>query len=180
MVGASLRGIPASYNRIIRESPYIYTPSSQFLLSHSHIDLDVARVEQLPELRGRRGDPISYLQLSNGEATTSANAAVVLDGRASHNRAQLVNWTGSNSSGLGETGLTTAVLAAGLYRSKKSQSVSCTVPIEICVSNPFISIIRRILISIVRMVIFVREEKQESVPGRSARGHDAASPCGSL
>lgn len=55
-----------------------------------------------------------YLQLLEREATTGPNATVVFDGRASHNGAQLVHWARSNSGGLRETCLTTAVLATGL------------------------------------------------------------------
>ena len=55
-----------------------------------------------------------YLQLIPGEPTTSPDTAVVLDGRAVHNRTQLVGRTGSDSSGLCETGVTSAVLATGL------------------------------------------------------------------
>lgn len=61
-----------------------------------------------------------YLQLSKGETTASTDTAVVLDGRAAHNGAQLVNRTRSNSGGLSETGLTTAVLAARLLKQKKT------------------------------------------------------------
>jgi hypothetical protein len=54
------------------------------------------------------------LQLLKGETTTGADAAVVLDGGASNNRAKEVDGTGSNSSRLGDAGLTTAELATGL------------------------------------------------------------------
>lgn len=59
----------------------------------------------------------SLLQLLEGETAASSRAAVVFDGRASHNGTKLVDWARSNSSGLGQTGLTTAVLASGLYNS---------------------------------------------------------------
>lgn len=58
---------------------------------------------------------MANLQLLEGETAASPRAAVVFDGRASHNRTELVDWARSNSSGLGQTGLTTAVLASGLY-----------------------------------------------------------------
>lgn len=61
---------------------------------------------------------IIYLQLSPGEPTTGPNTAVVLDGRASHNGTQLVNRTGSNSGSLSETGVTSAVLATGLFENQ--------------------------------------------------------------
>lgn len=132
MVGASLRGIPASYNskRGLSEK-FSYIPAkaavscSFSLFLHVDFHFRCRDDRMAARIAGERGgNPRIYLQLSKGEATTSANAAVVLDGRASHNRAQLVNWTGSNSSGLGETGLTTAVLTAGLYRAKKSDCQS--------------------------------------------------------
>jgi hypothetical protein len=47
---------------------------------------------------------ITYLQLSESEATAGTNAAVVLDGRASHNGLQLVDGSGSDGGGLGLTG----------------------------------------------------------------------------
>lgn len=55
-----------------------------------------------------------YLQLSQGETTASTNTAVVLDGGAAHNGTQLVDGTGSDGSGLGDTVLTSAVLTTGL------------------------------------------------------------------
>lgn len=55
-----------------------------------------------------------YLQLSEGETTAGTDTAVVLDGRAPDNGTQLVDGARSNGSGLGDTGLTSAVLAAGL------------------------------------------------------------------
>jgi len=63
---------------------------------------------------GKPARDTGFLQLLKREATASPNAAVILDSGTSHNWAQLVNWTGSNSSGFLETGLTTAELAAGL------------------------------------------------------------------
>ena len=61
----------------------------------------------------------NYLQLSPGETTTRPDTTVVLDGRASHNGTQLVNRTGSDGGGLSETGITSAVLATGLFEKKK-------------------------------------------------------------
>jgi hypothetical protein len=61
-----------------------------------------------------------YLQLSEGETTASTNTAVVLDGRAPDNGTQLVDGARSNGGGLGDTGLTTAVLAAGLKSGEKA------------------------------------------------------------
>jgi hypothetical protein len=65
-----------------------------------------------------------YLQLGEGETTAGTDTAVVLDGRAPDNGTQLVDGARSNGSGLGDTGLTTAVLAAGLkIRGKKRMLV---------------------------------------------------------
>jgi hypothetical protein len=66
-----------------------------------------------------------YLELSEGETTTGTDTAVVLDGRASDNGTQLVNRTGSNSSRLGDAGLTTTVLPAGLLFMLVDQVHSC-------------------------------------------------------
>lgn len=55
-----------------------------------------------------------YLQLGESETTAGTDTAVVLDGRAPHNGTQLVDRTRSNGGGLGDTGLTTTVLPAGL------------------------------------------------------------------
>jgi hypothetical protein len=60
-----------------------------------------------------------YLELSEGETTAGTDTAVVLDGGASHNGTQLVDGAGSNLGSLGETVLTTTVLAAGLKRSRR-------------------------------------------------------------
>lgn len=56
----------------------------------------------------------SYLQLHQGESSTGAGAAVVLDGRASDNRSQLVDRSGRDGSGFGETSGSTSRFAAGL------------------------------------------------------------------
>lgn len=56
----------------------------------------------------------SSLELGQGEATASTDLAVVLDGRATDNRAQQVNGAGSDGGGLGLARDTTAVLLAGL------------------------------------------------------------------
>lgn len=57
----------------------------------------------------------SYLELSQGETTTGADAAVVLDGRASHNRSELVDGTRSDGSSLGLASVASRDLLAGLY-----------------------------------------------------------------
>lgn len=58
------------------------------------------------------GNP--YLQLSEGETTASTNAAVVLDRGAANDGAELVGRAGSDSSGLSNAGIATALLLAGL------------------------------------------------------------------
>lgn len=55
-----------------------------------------------------------YLQFLEGETTSSLDAAVVPNGRASHNWSELVNWARSNGGSLSEASLTTSVLSAGL------------------------------------------------------------------
>lgn len=56
----------------------------------------------------------NYLELSQGETTTGADAAVVLDGRASHNGPQLVHGSGGEGSSLGGTGTSAADLLGSL------------------------------------------------------------------
>jgi hypothetical protein len=87
MVGANLRAIPASYRL------HISVLSSHISLSRS---------------------VYAHLQLSERETATSAHAAVVLDGGASHNGAELVDWAGSDLGGFLLACDTAAVLAAGL------------------------------------------------------------------
>ena len=57
----------------------------------------------------------SYLQLNEGETTTSTKFAVILDGGASDDRSQLVDRTGSDGSGLGLSDGTTVDLLRRLY-----------------------------------------------------------------
>ena len=58
---------------------------------------------------------LSYLQLNQGETTTSTNFAVILDGRASDDRPQLVDGTGSDGSSLGLSDGTTVDLLRRLF-----------------------------------------------------------------
>lgn len=62
------------------------------------------------------GIPISYLELSQGETTAGTDSAVVANGRASHNRSELVDGTRSDGSGLGLTSSASSELLAGLYQ----------------------------------------------------------------
>lgn len=68
-------------------------------------------------------DP-SYLELSEGEATTGADATVVLDGRASDNRPQLVDGAGSDGSSLRAARQPTGDLLSGLFSSNRCQNHS--------------------------------------------------------
>ena len=54
------------------------------------------------------------LQLSEGETTAGPDAAVVLDGGASHNGAEEVDGTGGNLCGLGNAGVASGLLLARL------------------------------------------------------------------
>lgn len=65
----------------------------------------------------------SYLELGEGETTTGTDPSVVLKGRASHDRSELVDGTGSQSSGLGLTSSTSPGLAAGLFENKSISRV---------------------------------------------------------
>lgn len=58
---------------------------------------------------------LSYLQLNQGETTTSTDFAVILDGRASDDRPQLVDGTGSDGSSLGLSDGTTVDLLRRLF-----------------------------------------------------------------
>lgn len=57
---------------------------------------------------------MAYLELSEREATTSTNTAVVLDGRAADDRPQTVHWTWSDLGSLVLTGIASALLATWL------------------------------------------------------------------
>jgi hypothetical protein len=70
---------------------------------------------------------VSYLQFGEGETTSSSNTAVVLDGRASDDGSQLVDWSWRDGCSLCDTGVTTSQLAAGL------QNVRFPSPSFICI-----------------------------------------------
>ena len=55
-----------------------------------------------------------YLQLLQSETPTGTDTAVILDGWASDNWPQLVDWAGSNGSSLGDPGISPTELTAGL------------------------------------------------------------------
>jgi hypothetical protein len=66
----------------------------------------------------------SYLELSKGEATAGADTTVVLDGRASNNRPQLVDGAGSDGSSLCAARQPTGDLLSGLFSSSYGQNQS--------------------------------------------------------
>lgn len=68
---------------------------------------------------------LSYLQLSERETTTGANAAVVLEGRAAHHRPQTVDWAWCELGGLLVAGIASALLATGLQQ--KSRQERCSI-----------------------------------------------------
>lgn len=96
MVGAKALGIPASCV-VVRTA--IFSGASRIVC-----------------IRPRRR--ISYLELSQGETTAGADTAVVLKGRASHNRSELVDRSGSEGSSLGLTSCASPRLLAGLLHSQ--------------------------------------------------------------
>lgn len=57
----------------------------------------------------------AYLELGKRKASAGANATVVLDGRASHNRSQLVDGTRRNGGGFCDTRISATELAARLF-----------------------------------------------------------------
>ena len=75
--------------------------------------------------RGRElaGDS-SGLQLSQAEATAGADTAVVLQGGAANDRAELVDGAGSDGSGLSNASIAASLLAAGLKRIEGQDSVA--------------------------------------------------------
>ncbi len=99
-----------------------------------------------------------YLQLGEGESTTGAHTAIVLERGAAHNWPQLVDRARCDLCGLLVAGLTTAQLAAGLGGGVRTLLSYCTTG------------------ATALSTAGVRGE----LPGQSARGHGVASPCGSL
>lgn len=85
MVGASLRGMPASCSDI----------SAATAADHATA-------------------LVAHLQLGEREATTRTHAAVVLEGRAANDRPQLVDWARSDLGDLLNASIATALLAASL------------------------------------------------------------------
>lgn len=103
---------------------------------------------------------VSYLELSEREATTSTHAAVVLDGGAADDGPQLVDGAGSDLGDLVGTRIATAELATGLWEGGSERDGFSS---HVCTAGA----------TALRGV-------RGDLPGRSARGHGAASPCGNL
>lgn len=57
---------------------------------------------------------LTYFELDQREPTTGAHSAVVFDTRATDNRAELINWSWSNSYSFGVASISTTQLAARL------------------------------------------------------------------
>lgn len=76
--------------------------------------VDTAVVDGDTDCTGEGGGDLCSLQLLQGETPASSNTTVVLDGGASDNWSQLVNWAGSQSSCLSNPGISPTELAAWL------------------------------------------------------------------
>lgn len=107
---------------------------------------------------------ISYLELGEGETTTGTDSSVVLNGRASHNRSELVDGAGSQGSSLGLTSSTSPGLAAGLFERISQYLVSK-------LSN---------FSYVATFFFFHHLGFKNRVPGRSECEPVAANPCGNL
>ena len=92
--------------------------------------------ENLPFLAGLLFGVVVYLQLLEGETTSSTNAAVVLDGWATDDWSQLVNWARGDSCGLGETSIAASELATWLLcELEPNSNPSSSLPIPILVAR---------------------------------------------
>lgn len=78
----------------------------------------------------------TYLQLLEGEAAALTEAAVVLDGRASHDGAELIDGAGGDGGGLGPAGFPAPGLRAGLHTTVRQKN---TIPKSRFNSNPICS-----------------------------------------
>jgi hypothetical protein len=102
MVGAYWRGMPAACKVFV-----------SFLKREDRPPVILAEPRHLRSCGVSWGS--THLQLSQSEATTGAGAAVVLDGGASDNGAELVDGARGDSSGLSLTSVPARDLLAGLY-----------------------------------------------------------------
>lgn len=100
----------------------------------------------------------SYLELSESEATAGADATVVLKGRASDDRPQLVDGAGSDGGSLCAACQPAGDLLAGLLYRNRCQNQ----PITLRISSLQFQLPKRVS------------------PGRSVSGPDVANPCGNL
>lgn len=118
-----------------------------------------------------------YLQLSQSEATASTDPAVVLDGRASHNRSELVDRTGCKGGSLSLASHASRGLLAGLYCRLHVRFNSHRFPGPSSVAQ-----------STTPLLLFRGRRNSglgsgcplRSIPGRSGIEPDVASPFGSL
>jgi hypothetical protein len=114
-----------------------------------------------PLLENQMGDSIgSYLELSDGEATASTNATVVLDGRAADDRPQLVDGAGSDGSSLCAACQPAGDLLAGLMCRNPMSEKPCLTSNTLSFQGPM--------------------APEKVSPGRSVSGPDVANPCGNL
>lgn len=79
-----------------------------------------ARVDRDTDSAGKLARNTGGFQLNERETTAGPDAAVVLDGRASHNGAEEVDGARSNLRGLGNTSVASGLLLARLLRSLTS------------------------------------------------------------
>lgn len=100
--------------RLICSSPSSLSPP--FSIPTIHLFLFPTMPRLLPPflLSEHFNAGVSHLQLLQSEPPTGADAAVVLDSRASDNRPQVIDRSGRNSSDLGKTSISSAVLTARL------------------------------------------------------------------
>lgn len=76
--------------------------------------VDTAVVDRDTDCAGESRGDLSSLQLLQGETPTGTDTAVVLDGWASDDWPQLVDWAGGNGSSLGDSGIPPAEFTARL------------------------------------------------------------------
>jgi len=78
--------------------------------------VDTAVVDGDTDSAGESRGDLSSLQLLQGETPPGTDTAVVLDGWASDNWPQLVDWAGGNGGSLGDPGISPAELTAWLVK----------------------------------------------------------------
>lgn len=95
--------------------------------------VDTAVVNGDTDCAGESSGNLSSLQLLQAETPAGTDTAVVLDGWASDNWPQFVDWAGSDSSSLGDPGISPAELTAGLV--EVSADASLPLLSEVVVGN---------------------------------------------